>query len=96
MLQPLLELKVAFAGLQESGLTVELVEAGNTTLRATASHSDYRGSGGRAVLFRGIQGSAGNLGGAGVGGGEGFGGGPGVFVVIQGGADQGLSREPAG
>ena len=48
MLQPLLELKVAFAGLQESGLTVEVVEAGNTTLRATASHSDYRGSGGRA------------------------------------------------
>ena len=41
MLQPLLELKVAFAGLQESGLTVEVVEAGNTTLRATASHSDY-------------------------------------------------------
>ena len=95
-LEPLLELKAAFAGLQESGLTVEVVEAGNTTLRATASHSDYRGSGGRGVLFRGIQGSAGNMGGAGIGGGEGFGGGPGVFVGIQGGADQGLSPEPAG
>ena len=83
-LEPLLELKTAFAGLSESGLTVEVAETGNT-LRATASHPDYRGSGGRAVLFKGIQGSAGNMGGLGLGGGEGFEGGPGVLVIIQGG-----------
>ena len=83
-LEPLLELKTAFAGLSESGLTVEVAETGNT-LRATASHPDYRGSGGRAVLFKGIQGSAGNMGGLGLGGGEGFEGGPSVLVVIQGG-----------
>ena len=82
-LEPLLELITAFAGLPESGLTVEVVKTGST-LRATASHPDYRGSSGRAVLFRGIHGSAGNMGGLGLGGGEGFEGGPGVLVFIQG------------
>ena len=43
-LEPLLELKAAFAGLPESGLTVEVVETGNT-LRAAASHPDYRDAG---------------------------------------------------
>ena len=86
-LEPLLELKTAFAGLPELGLTVEVVETGNT-LRATVSHPEYRGSGGRAVLFRGINGSAGNMGGLGLRGGEGFEGGPGVLVSIQG-ADRG-------
>ena len=83
-LEPLLDLKAAFGDLSESGLTVEVVGTGST-LRATASHPDYRGSGGQAVLFKGIQGGAGNMGGAGLGGGQGFDGGPGVLVVVQGG-----------
>ncbi len=84
-LEPLLELKGAFGGLAESGLTVEVVETGDT-LRATARHPDYRGSGGRGVLFKGIHGNSGNMGGGfRQGGGPGFGGGPGVLVHVQGG-----------
>ena len=82
-LEPLLELKTAFAGLAESGLTVEVVGTGDA-LGATARHPDYRGSGGRGVLFKGIHGSSGNMG-VQQGGGPGFGGGPGVLVRIQGG-----------
>ena len=83
-LEPLLELQTAFAGLAKSGLTVEVVRTGNT-VRATARHPDYRGSGGRGVLFQGINGSAGNMGGPQLKGGPGFEGGPGVLVLIQGG-----------
>ena len=84
-LEPLLELKTALAGLAESGLTVEVVGTGDT-LRATARHPDYRGSGGRAVIFKGIHGSSGNMGGGfRQEGGPGFGGGPGVLVHVQGG-----------
>ena len=83
--EPLLELKTAFAGLAESGLTVEVVRTGDT-LRATARHPDYRGSGGRSVIFKGIHGSTGNTGGGFQRGrGPGFGGGPGVLVSVQGG-----------
>ena len=84
-LEPLLELKTAFAGLAESGLTIEVTGTGNTVLLATARHSDYRDSGGRAVIFMGIYGSSGNMGGSGLKGGPGLEGGPGVFVRIQGG-----------
>ena len=82
-LEPLLELKTAFAGLAESGLTVEVVGTGNV-LQATARHPDYRGSAGRAVIFKGIYGSSGNTGGGLQAGGPGFGGGPGVLVHVQG------------
>ena len=82
-LEPLLELKAAFVGLSEAGITVEVVETGNT-LTATASHPDYRSSSSPAVLFKGIHGNTGNMGGLGFEGGEGFEGGPGVLVVIQG------------
>ena len=81
-LEPLLELKTAFTGLAESGLTVEVVGTGDM-LSATARHPDYRGSVGRAVIFMGIQGSSGNMGGGfRQGGGPGFAGGPGVLVRI--------------
>ena len=84
-LEPLLELKTAFAGLAESGLTVEVVGTGDT-LRATVRHPDCRGSGDRGVIFKGIHGSSGNMGGEfRLGGGKGFGGGPGVLVLVQGG-----------
>ena len=83
-LEPLLELKTAFAGLAESGLTVEVVGTGNT-LQATARHPDYRGSGGRGVIFKGTYGSSGNSGGLRLRGGPGFKGGPGVLVLVQGG-----------
>ena len=80
-----MELKTAFAGLAESGLTIEVTGTGNTVLLATARHSDYRDSGGRAVIFMGIYGSSGNTGGSRLKGGPGFEGGPGVLVRIQGG-----------
>ena len=84
-LEPLLELKTAFAGLAESGLTVEVVGTGNT-VRVTARHPDYRGQlAGRGVLFMGIHGSSGNMGGPRLKGGPGFEGGPGVLVHVQGG-----------
>ena len=51
-LEPLLELKTAFAGLAESGLTVEVVGTGDA-LGATARHPDYRGSGGRGRAIQG-------------------------------------------
>ena len=81
-LEPLLELKTAFAGLAESGLTVEVVGTGNT-LGAIARHPDYRGSGGRCVIFKGIHGSSGNSGGLRLRGGPGFKGGPAVLVRVQ-------------
>ena len=83
-LEPLLELKTAFTGLAESGLTVEVVGIGNT-VRATARHPDYRGSGSPGVIFMGIHGSSGNIGGPRLKGGPGFEGGHGVVVRVQGG-----------
>ena len=80
-----MELKTAFAGLTESGLTVEVVGTGNT-VRVTARHPDYRGElDGRGVLFMGIHGSAGNMGGPRLKGGRGFEGGSGVLVRVAGG-----------
>ena len=79
-----MELKTAFAGLPESGLTVEVVGTGNT-VRATARHPEYRGGGGRGVIFMGIHGSSGNMGGPRLKGGPGFEGGPGLTVLFPGG-----------
>ena len=83
-LEPLLELKTAFAGLAESALTVEVVGTGNA-VRATARHPDYCGSGSRGVIFMGIHGSSGNMGGPRLKGGPGFEGGPGLTVLFPGG-----------
>ena len=82
-LEPLLELQTAFAGLAKSGLTVEVMVGNRNTVRASARHPDYRGSGDRGVLFMGIYGSSGNMGGPRLTGGKGFEGGPGVLVIIQ-------------
>ena len=80
-LEPLLELRTAFAGLAESGLTVQ-VESNENTVRAFARHPEYHG-GGRGVIFMGIHGNIGNMGGSRLQGGPGFEGGPGVLVLVE-------------
>ena len=80
-LAPLSELKTILAGLPESRLSVEVASSGKPN-EATVNHPDYHG-GRRAVLFKGITGSAGNVGGAQLKGGEGFKGGAGILVWVE-------------